>query len=54
MVKQYVIVAFAVADQSGIFSIIDIKVYVPVESLSTQDNAKLLEQIKSAFKRTIN
>ena len=46
--------AFAVADQSGIFSIIDTKVYVPIASLSTQDNAKLLEQIKSAFKRTIN
>ena len=26
--------------------------YVPVVTLSTQDNAKLLKQLKSAFKRT--
>ena len=28
--------------------------YVPVVALSSQDNAKLLEQLQSAFKRTIN
>ena len=33
------------------FKIIDTKLYVPVVTLSTQDNAKLL---KSGFKRTIN
>ena len=32
----------------------DIKLYVPVVTISTQDNAKLLEQSKSGFKRTIN
>ena len=32
----------------------DSKLYVPVVTLSTQDNAKLLQQLKSAFKRTIN
>ena len=36
------------------FSITDAKLYVPVVNLSTQDNAKLLEQLKSSFKRTIN
>ena len=36
------------------FKIIDTKCYVPDETLSTQDNAKLLEQLKSGFKRTIN
>ena len=36
------------------FKIIDTKPYVPVVTLSTQDNAKLLEQLKSRFKRTIN
>ena len=36
------------------FSITDTKLYIPVVTLSTQDNAKLLEQIKSGFKRTIN
>ena len=28
--------------------------YVPVVTLSTQDNAKLLEQLKFGFQRTIN
>ena len=30
------------------------KLYVPVVNLSPQDNAKLLQQFKSGFKRTIN
>ena len=30
------------------------KLYVPVVTLSTQDSAKLLQQLKSGFKRTIN
>ena len=30
------------------------KLYVPVVNSSTQDNAKLLKQLKSGFKRTIN
>ena len=37
-----------------IFTITDTKLYVPVETLSTQYNAKLLEQLKSGFKRTTN
>ena len=32
----------------------DSKLYVPVVTLSTQDNAKLLQQLKTGFKRTIN
>ena len=32
----------------------DAKLYVPVVTFSTQDNAKLLQQLKLAFKRTIN
>ena len=36
------------------FSITDTKTYVQIVTLSTQDNAKLLEQLKSGFKRTIN
>ena len=38
----------------GRFTITDTKLYVPVVTLSTQDNAKLLQQLKSGFKRTIN
>ena len=30
------------------------KLYVPLVTLSTQDNAKLLQQLKSECKRTIN
>ena len=36
------------------FTITDTKLYLPLEILSTQDNAKLLQQLKSGFKRTIN
>ena len=35
-------------------SITDTKLYVPIVTLSTQDNTKLLQQVKSGFKRTIN
>ena len=37
----------------GRFTITDTKLYVPVVTLSTQDNAKLLQQLKSGFRRTI-
>ena len=36
------------------FKISKTKVYVPVVTLSTQDNAKLIHQLKSGFKRKIN
>ena len=36
------------------FKIADTKLYVSVVTLSTQDNAKLLQQLKSGFKRIIN
>ena len=39
---------------AGKFVISDTKLYVPVVTLLTQDNAKLLQQLKSGFKRTIN
>ena len=38
----------------GKFQITETNFYVPVVALSTQDNAKLLQQLKSDFKRTIN
>ena len=37
-----------------LFTIINIKLYVPLVTLSTQDNTKLLQQSKSRFKSTIN
>ena len=39
---------------AGRFAITDTKLYVPVVTLSSQDNAKLLQQLKSGFKITIN
>ena len=41
-------------DRATTSKITDTKLYVPVVTLSTQDNARLLEQLKSGFKRTIN
>ena len=41
-----------IAGQEPTFTITDMKFYVPLVSI--QDNAKLLEQLKSDFKRTIN
>ena len=36
------------------FKITETKLYVPVVTLWTQDKAKLLQQLKYGFKRTIN
>ena len=38
----------------GRFKITGTKLYVPIVTLSTHDNAKLLQQLKCSFKRTIN
>ena len=35
------------------FKITEIKLYVPVVTLSTQDNAKLLQQLKSVLKEQL-
>ena len=39
---------------AGKFAITETKFYVPVVTLSTQDNAKLLQQVKSGFKTIIS
>ena len=49
-----VIVASNVANQNPTFSITDTKLYVPVVTLLTQVNVKLLQQLKSGFKKVIN
>ena len=41
-------------NQSTTFAITDTKRYVQLATLSTQDNAKPLKQLKSGFKRIIN
>ena len=49
-----VIIYTDVADQVPTFTITETNLYVPVVTLSTQDNSKLLPQLKSGFKRTIS
>ena len=39
--------------KNATFQITDTKLYVPVVTLSKENDAKLLEQLKSGFKRTI-
>ena len=52
--ENCVIVATNAAAQATTFSITNTKLYVPFVTLWAQDNARLLEQLKSGFKRTIN
>ena len=49
-----VIVYTNVANQGATFAITEANLYVPVVTLSTQGNAKLLTQLKSGFKRAIS
>ena len=42
-----------VNNQNPTFAITETNLYVPVVTLSTQDNSKLLPQLKNGFKRTI-
>ena len=51
---EIVLVSTTVANQNATFAITDTKLYVPVVTLSTQDDIKILQQLKSGFKRTIN
>ena len=44
----------AAANQATTFAITDSKLYVPVVTLSTDDNSKLLQRLKSGFKHTVN
>ena len=43
-----------VANQVPTFEMAETNLYVPVVTLSTQDNAKLLPQLKNGFQRTIS
>ena len=51
--ESYVLVATNAA-QATKFSTADKKLYLPAVTLSTQDNAKVLERLKSGFKRKID
>ena len=45
---------FSSVNERAKFKITVTKLYVPDSTLSTQDNAKLLDKLKSGFRRTIN
>ena len=47
---------FVITNSAGVgkFAITATKLYIPVVTLSTQDDAKLLQQLKSGFRGTIN
>ena len=49
-----VLISTNVQNQSATFAITDTKLYVPAVTLSTQENTKFLQQLKSGFKRVIN
>ena len=49
-----VLIATGIQNQNATFAITDTKLYVPVVTLSTQENTKFLQQLKSDFKRVIN
>ena len=48
------LVASNLEAHNATFAITDTKLYVPVVTLSTQENTKFLQQLKSGFKRVIN
>ena len=52
--EEYILVTGTVNDQETNFAISDTKLYLPVVTLLAQDNAKLLQQLKTGIKRTIN
>ena len=52
--RNSVIISTNVADQIPTFTITETNLYVPVITLSTQDNSRLLQQLKNGFKRTIS
>ena len=49
-----VLIATSIPNQNATFAITDTKLYVPVVTLSTQENTNFLQQLKSGFKRVIN
>ena len=50
---NFVIISTNNANQVPTFTITETNLYVPVVTLSTQDNSKLLPQLKNGFERTI-
>ena len=49
-----IIIYTDIANQNHTFTITETNLYVPIVTLSTQDNGKLLTQVKPGFKRTVS
>ena len=49
-----VLISTGIPNQAATFAITDTKLYIPVVTLSTQENTKFFQQLKSGFKRVIN
>ena len=49
-----VLIATGIPNQNATFAITDTKLYAPVVTLSTKENTKFFQQLKSGFKRVIN
>ena len=52
--RNFILVAGTAANQNPRFQINDTKLYISVVTLATQENIKLLKQLESGFRRTIN
>ena len=52
--RDCVIIYTYVNNKNPTFTIAETNLYVPVVTLSTKDNSKLLPQLKSGFRRTIS
>ena len=52
--ENFVIISTSVANQNSTFTLTETNLHVPVVTLSTQDNSKLLSHLKSGFKRIIS
>ena len=53
MSADWVIIYTDVNNQVPTFTITETNLYIPIVTLSTQDNSKLLPQLTNGFKRTI-
>ena len=52
--ENYILISGGIDNQVPTFAVTDTKLYIPVVTLSTQENAKLLDQLKSAQLTGIN
>ena len=52
--ENCIVISTNAANQNSTLTITETTQYVPVVSLSAEDNAKLLPHLKSGFKRTIS